>query len=185
FVFQDPATSFNPLLTIAECLAEPLVAHGRASSTHDARERVNELLDAVQLPFSFGDRYPHELSGGQRQRASLARALALDPKLLIADEPTSALDVSVQATVLELFVSLQQRLGFASLFISHDLAVIDAVSDRIVVLQQGRIQEQGSTAQVLKNPTNSYTRELLAALPVPDPVEQAKRREAARALRGV
>ncbi|WP_417555855.1 dipeptide ABC transporter ATP-binding protein [Microbacterium sp.] len=176
FVFQDPATSFNPLLSIAECIAEPLIVHGRAANMQAARPRVNELLDAVRLPTSFGDRYPHELSGGQRQRASLARALALDPKLLIADEPTSALDVSVQATVLELFVQLQAELGFASLFISHDLAVIDAVSDRIIVLQQGRIKEQGTTAQVLGDPRDPYTRELLAALPVPDPVEQAERR---------
>ncbi|MFD5600255.1 dipeptide ABC transporter ATP-binding protein [Leucobacter sp. NPDC058333] len=183
FVFQDPATSFNPLLSIAECIAEPLIVHGRAASQAAARVRVNELLDAVRLPTNFGDRFPHELSGGQRQRASLARALALDPKLLIADEPTSALDVSVQATVLELFVQLQAELGFASLFISHDLAVIDAVSDRIIVLQQGRIMEQGTTAQVLGNPTNPYTRELLAAIPVPDPVEQRRRREASRALR--
>ena len=177
FVFQDPATSFNPLLTIAECIAEPLLVHGRASSPAQARTRVNELLDAVRLPTNFGDRYPHELSGGQRQRASLARALALDPKLLIADEPTSALDVSVQAKVLDLFVQLQADLGFASLFISHDLAVIDAVADRIIVLQQGVIREQGTTAQVLGNPQNSYTQELLAALPVPDPVEQQRRRE--------
>ena len=177
FVFQDPATSFNPLLTIAECIAEPLVVHGRASNVAAARARVNELLDAVRLPTSFGDRYPHELSGGQRQRASLARALALDPKLLIADEPTSALDVSVQAKVLELFVQLQAELGFACLFISHDLAVIDAVSDRIIVLQQGTIREQGTTAQVLGSPRDAYTQELLAALPVPDPVEQRLRRE--------
>ncbi|GAA3935354.1 ABC transporter ATP-binding protein [Microbacterium soli] len=183
FVFQDPATSFNPLLTIAECIAEPLIVHGRASSLQTARPRVNELLDAVRLPASFGDRYPHELSGGQRQRASLARALALDPKLLIADEPTSALDVSVQATVLELFVQLQAELGFASLFISHDLAVIDAVSDRIIVLQQGRIMEQGTTAQVLGDPRDPYTRELLAALPVPDPVAQAERRAQWEAVR--
>src|SRR5690606_17305877 len=183
FVFQDPATSFNPLLTIAECIAEPLIVHGRASSLQSARPRVNELLDAVRLPANFGDRYPHELSGGQRQRASLARALALDPKLLIADEPTSALDVSVQATVLELFVQLQAELGFASLFISHDLAVIDAVSDRIIVLQQGRIMEQGTAAQVLGDPRDQYTRELLTALPVPDPVAQAQRRAQWQAVR--
>jgi len=183
FVFQDPATSFNPLLTIAECIAEPLIVHGRASSLQSARPRVNELLDAVRLPVNFGDRYPHELSGGQRQRASLARALALDPKLLIADEPTSALDVSVQATVLELFVQLQAELGFASLFISHDLAVIDAVADRIIVLQQGRIMEQGTTAQVLGDPRDQYTRELLTALPVPDPVAQAQRRAQWQAVR--
>ena len=183
FVFQDPATSFNPLLSIAECIAEPLVVHGKASSVAAARARVDELLDAVRLPTNFGDRFPHELSGGQRQRASLARALALDPKLLIADEPTSALDVSVQAKVLDLFVQLQAELGFASLFISHDLAVIDAVSDRIIVLQHGRIQEQCTTAQVLNDPSNSYTRELLAALPVPDPVEQAERRALWQAVR--
>jgi peptide/nickel transport system ATP-binding protein len=183
FVFQDPATSFNPLLSIAECIAEPLIVHGRASSVAAARARVDELLDAVRLPTNFGDRFPHELSGGQRQRASLARALALDPKLLIADEPTSALDVSVQAKVLDLFVQLQAELGFASLFISHDLAVIDAVADRIIVLQRGRIQEQGTTAQVLNDPSNAYTRELLTALPVPDPVEQAERRALWQAVR--
>ncbi|MFK4760953.1 dipeptide ABC transporter ATP-binding protein [Microbacterium sp. ZW T5_45] len=177
FVFQDPATSFNPLLTIAECIAEPLVVHGRFPNSAAARARVNELLDAVRLPMNFGDRYPHELSGGQRQRASLARALALDPKLLIADEPTSALDVSVQAKVLDLFVQLQADLGFACLFISHDLAVIDAVSDRIIVLQKGVIREQGTTAQVLGAPSDAYTQELLAALPVPDPIEQQVRRE--------
>ena len=183
FVFQDPATSFNPLLTIAECIAEPLVVHGRASSVAVARARVDELLDAVRLPVNFGDRYPHELSGGQRQRASLARALALDPKLLIADEPTSALDVSVQAKVLDLFVQLQAELGFASLFISHDLAVIDAVSDRIIVLQRGTIREQGTTAQVLNDPQHGYTKELLTALPVPDPVAQAERRALWQAVR--
>ncbi|MCU1431718.1 MAG: Glutathione import ATP-binding protein gsiA, partial [Actinotalea sp.] len=120
FVFQDPASSFNPLLTIAEAVAEPLVVHGRAPDAHAARGRVDELLEAVHLPRSFAGRYPHELSGGQRQRASLARALALEPELLIADEPTSALDVSVQARVLELFDELQRELGFACLFISHD-----------------------------------------------------------------
>jgi peptide/nickel transport system ATP-binding protein len=178
FVFQDPATSFNPLLTIAECIAEPLIVHGRASNPRAARQRVDELLDAVHLPTAFGDRYPHELSGGQRQRASLARALALDPKLLIADEPTSALDVSVQARVLVLFAELQRELGFASLFISHDLAVIDEVADRVVVLRHGEIREQGTTVQVLTNPQDDYTKRLLASLPVPDPVEQAARRAA-------
>ncbi|WP_040168011.1 dipeptide ABC transporter ATP-binding protein [Microbacterium gorillae] len=183
FVFQDPATSFNPLLSIGECVAEPLVVHRPDMSDRDRRARVLELLDAVRLPENFANRYPHELSGGQRQRASLARALALDPKLLIADEPTSALDVSVQAKVLELFVQLQRDLGFASLFISHDLAVIDEVSDRIVVLRQGRIQEQGTTAQVLGNPQDPYTRELLASLPVPDPIAQHARREEWKAAR--
>ncbi len=183
FVFQDPATSFNPLLTIAECIAEPLIVHRRGLSGRDVRAKVDELLDAVRLPTSFGDRYPHELSGGQRQRASLARALALDPKLLIADEPTSALDVSVQARVLELFAELQAQFGFACLFISHDLAVVDEVADRIVVLRQGTIREQGTTVQVLTDPRDDYTKRLLASLPVPDPVEQAVRRAAWAATR--
>ncbi|NUU05349.1 ABC transporter ATP-binding protein [Leifsonia sp. C5G2] len=182
FVFQDPASSFNPLLTIAECVAEPLVVHGRASSAADARKRVDELLEAVQLPRAYGDRFPHELSGGQRQRASLARALALEPTLLIADEPTSALDVSVQARVLELFADLQKEFGFASLFISHDLAVVDLLADRIAVLHRGRLVEEGTGEEVLGNPREAYTQRLLASLPVPDPIEQADRREALQRL---
>jgi len=186
FVFQDPASSFNPLLTIAQCVAEPLIVHGRAGDATAARPRVDELLEAVQLPRAFGDRYPHELSGGQRQRASLARALALEPTLLIADEPTSALDVSVQARVLELFAELQNQFGFAALFISHDLAVADTVSDRIAVLYRGELVEEGPPAQVLGAPQHPYTQRLLASLPVPDPAEQAVRREELRALtRGV
>jgi peptide/nickel transport system ATP-binding protein len=177
FVFQDPGTSFNPLLTIAECVAEPLVVHGRFSSPQAARGRVDELLESVQLPRSYGDRFPHELSGGQRQRASLARGLALEPELLVADEPTSALDVSVQARVLELFAELQAELGFACLFVSHDLAVVDLLADRIAVLYRGRLVEEGAGEQVLGAPREDYTRRLLGSLPVPDPVEQARRRE--------
>ena len=183
FVFQDPASSFNPLLTIADCVAEPLVIHGRASDSHDARGRVDELLEAVQLPRAYGDRYPHELSGGQRQRASLARSLALEPELLIADEPTSALDVSVQARVLELFAELQQEFGFASLFISHDLAVVDLLADRIAVMYRGSLVEEGTGVEVLGAPEDPYTQRLLASLPVPDPVAQAERRELLRKLR--
>ncbi len=183
FVFQDPASSFNPLLTIAECVAEPLVIHGRAADAAEARGRVDELLEAVQLPRAYGDRYPHELSGGQRQRASLARSLALEPELLIADEPTSALDVSVQARVLELFRELQQEFGFASLFISHDLAVVDLLADRIAVLYHGELVEEGTGAEVLGAPSDPYTKRLLASLPVPDPVEQAERRAELRRLR--
>ena len=183
FVFQDPASSFNPLLTIAECVAEPLVVHGRSSDAGAARGRVDELLEAVQLPRAYGDRYPHELSGGQRQRASLARALALDPTLLIADEPTSALDVSVQARVLELFAELQAQLGFASLFISHDLAVVDLLADRIAVLYHGELVEEGTGEQVLGAPQHPYTQRLLASLPVPDPAAQAERRVELERLR--
>ncbi|MGY1805984.1 dipeptide ABC transporter ATP-binding protein [Blastococcus sp. SYSU D00669] len=176
FVFQDPATSFNPLLTIAEAVAEPLIVHGRHKDLAGARKRVDDMLESVQLPKSFGDRYPHELSGGQRQRASLARGLALFPELLIADEPTSALDVSVQAKVLELFEDLQRELGFAALFISHDLAVVDLLADRIAVLYRGQLVEEGTGEQVLGAPQHPYTQRLLASLPVPDPDEQARRR---------
>ncbi|HEY8590466.1 MAG TPA: ABC transporter ATP-binding protein [Naasia sp.] len=183
FVFQDPASSFNPLLTIAQAVAEPLVVHKRADSAANARKRVDELLEAVQLPRSYGDRFPHELSGGQRQRASLARAIALNPKLLIADEPTSALDVSVQARVLELFAELQREFGFACLFISHDLAVVDLLADRIAVLYRGELVEEGTGAEVLVEPRHPYTQRLLASLPVPDPVAQAERRETLAALR--
>ncbi|MGY2083115.1 dipeptide ABC transporter ATP-binding protein [Blastococcus sp. SYSU DS0539] len=184
FVFQDPASSFNPLLSIADAVAEPLVVHGRAADPQDARGRVDELLEAVQLPRAFGDRFPHELSGGQRQRASLARALALDPELLIADEPTSALDVSVQKRVLELFDELQRELGFACLFISHDLAVVDLLADRIAVLYKGELVEEGTGAEVLGNPQHAYTQRLLASLPVPDPDEQARRRSVWEQLQG-
>jgi peptide/nickel transport system ATP-binding protein len=176
FVFQDPASSFNPLLTIAEAVAEPLIVHKRARDAQAARPRVDELLEQVQLPKAFGDRFPHELSGGQRQRASLARSLALEPELLIADEPTSALDVSVQARVLELFDELQREHGFACLFISHDLAVVDLLADRIAVLYKGKLVEEGTGAEVLGAPQHPYTQRLLASLPVPDPDEQAARR---------
>ena len=177
FVFQDPAASFNPQLSIGECVAEPLLVH-RALDARAARTRVDELLEAVQLPKAFAARFPHELSGGQRQRASLARALALDPKLLVADEPTSALDVSVQAKVLELFKELQAELGFAALFISHDLAVVDMLSTWVGVLYRGKLVEEGIGNQVMGDPQHPYTRRLIASLPVPDPVEQAVRREA-------
>lgn len=178
FVFQDPATSFNPHLTIEQCIAEPLVVHEQQLGPAERGRRVRDLLEAVELPGAYASRYPHELSGGQRQRISLARALVLEPELLIADEPTSALDVSVQATVLELFRELQSRLGFAALFISHDLAVVDSLAHRIGVLYRGDLVEDGHGPDVLQRPTHEYTRKLIASLPVPDPVEQEKRRAA-------
>ncbi|MFF2344297.1 ABC transporter ATP-binding protein [Pseudarthrobacter sp. NPDC058119] len=184
FVFQDPAASFNPQLTIGECIAEPMLIHTRPSESQ-ARKRVGELLESVQLPASYAGRYPHELSGGQRQRASLARALSLNPRLLIADEPTSALDVSVQAKVLELFRDIQEEFGFGCLFISHDLAVVDILSSWVGVLYKGKLVEQGIGSQVMGNPQHDYTRRLIASLPVPDPAEQAKRREEHRALLGI
>ena len=178
FVFQDPATSFNPHLTIQQCIEEPLIVHERSLSAQERGRRVRDLLTAVELPGTYAGRYPHELSGGQRQRVSLARALVLDPELLIADEPTSALDVSVQATVLDLFRELQTRLRFAALFISHDLAVVDSLAHRIGVLYRGELVEDGHGPDVLQRPQHDYTRRLIASLPVPDPVEQARRREA-------
>ena len=181
FVFQDPATSLNPRLTVGQCVAEPLVVH-RAAGGARLRSRVREILDAVQLPEGTEKRYPHELSGGQRQRASLARALVLNPDLLIADEPTSALDVSVQARVLELFAELQREFGWACLFISHDLAVVDQLAERIMVLRNGSVVEQGTRDEILRHPSQGYTQRLVAAVPVPDPVEQRRRRAASAAL---
>ena len=176
-VFQDPASSLNPRLPIGESIGEPLFLAGLAKGA-DLAHKVEELLDQVELPRSYRNRYPHELSGGQRQRVGIARALALTPDLLIADEPTSALDVSVQARFLELLQELQGKLNFACLFISHDLAVVDILSHRIAVMQNGLLVEVGDRDQILKNPQNDYTKRLISAVPVPDPKEQKIRREA-------
>jgi len=181
-VFQDPGSSLNPRLPIGESIGEPLLLSGDAKGAELDR-RVEELLDSVELPRSYRNRYPHELSGGQRQRVGIARALALTPDLLIADEPTSALDVSVQARFLELLQSLQDQLKFACLFISHDLAVVDILSHRIAVMQNGRLVEVGTRDQILKNPREEYTKRLISAVPVPDPAEQKIRREARLSLK--
>ncbi|MDO4901840.1 ABC transporter ATP-binding protein, partial [Actinomyces sp.] len=178
-VYQNPASSLNPRRTAGSAIAEPMLVHGGYGSAV-RRARVREMLDAVRLPAGMAERYPHEMSGGQRQRVAIARALALDPRLVIADEPTSALDVSVQAVVLDLLRELQSELGFACLFVSHDLAVIDAVAARTVVLANGRVVESGPTRQVLTQPREEYTRRLVAAVPVPDPDAQARRRTARR-----
>ena len=175
FVFQDPASSLNPRLSVGDCVGEPLKVH-KVVTGAAYRERVDELLTWVQLPTAVSRRYPHELSGGQRQRASLARALALRPDLLVADEPTSALDVSVQATVLELFTELQAELQFACLFISHDLAVVDQLAGQVAVMHNGVLVEQGPREEILRAPRKEYTKRLLAAVPVPDPVAQRARR---------
>ena len=175
-IFQDPAASLNPRLPVGDVISEPLQVH-RVGTKAERRQRVHELLEAVRLPKSAYNRYPHELSGGQRQRVSIARALTLSPDLLVADEPTSALDVSVQASVLEMFTELQKEFGFACLFISHDLAVIDSLAHRVVVLQYGKIVEKGDREDVLMNAQEEYTKRLLAAAPVPDPILQAQRRD--------
>jgi peptide/nickel transport system ATP-binding protein len=175
-VFQDPGSSLNPRWPIGESIGEPLFL-AREAKGRELDRRVEELLNQVELPVSYRNRYPHELSGGQRQRVGIARALALAPDLLVADEPTSALDVSVQARFLELLQGLQKRFGFACLFISHDLAVIDELADRIVVMHRGKIVEQGAKDAILRRPQDPYTQQLIAAVPVPDPVAQRTRRE--------
>ncbi|QDW30403.1 ABC transporter ATP-binding protein [Arthrobacter sp. KBS0702] len=175
-VFQDPSSSLNPRLPIGESIGEPMFLAGVAKGA-ELQHRIEALLDQVELPRDYRNRYPHELSGGQKQRVGIARALSLKPKLMVADEPTSALDVSVQAKVLELFQNLQKELGFACLFVTHDLAVVDVLADRICVMQRGRIVEQGSRDQILRNPQEPYTQRLLAAVPLPDPDKQRERRE--------
>ena len=181
-VFQDPASSLNPRLPIGESIGEPILLAGLAKGA-ELNHKVEELLQQVELPRSYRNRFPHELSGGQRQRVGIARALALTPDLLIADEPTSALDVSVQARFLELLLELQDKLKFACLFISHDLAVVDILAHRIAVMQDGRLVEEGDRDSILKSAKNEYTRRLIAAVPVPDPAEQKKRREARMAAK--
>ena len=175
-VFQDPSSSLNPRLPIGDSIGEPLLLAGEARGKALSK-RVEELLDSVQLPRGYRNRYPHELSGGQKQRVGIARSLGLSPQLLVADEPTSALDVSVQATVLELLKELQAEMQFACLFISHDLAVVDIMADRIAVMNHGRIVETGTRDEVLRAPKDAYTQRLIAAIPVPDPDTQRQRRE--------
>ncbi|MDR1388150.1 MAG: dipeptide ABC transporter ATP-binding protein [Propionibacteriaceae bacterium] len=177
-VFQNPATSLNPRYSVGATVIEPLRVLGGLDQSA-ARTRALELLEAVGLGPDWLERYPHELSGGQRQRVAIARAVALDPVLLIADEPTSALDVSVQAQVLDVFRSLQARLGFACLFISHDLAVVDSLCDRVAVMHQGRLVEVGPRREVLGRPQDPYTRRLVESAPIPDPVLQRARRQTA------
>lgn len=183
-VFQDPSSSLNPRMPIGESIGEPILLSRRAKgdpiSAGDLDKRVQELLASVELPTSYRNRYPHELSGGQKQRVGIARALALTPDLLIADEPTSALDVSVQARFLELLTGIQQELQFACLFISHDLAVVDSLAHRIAVMRKGRIVEEGTRDEILRNPKEEYTQRLISAVPLPDPVAQKARRERRR-----
>ena len=178
-VFQDPASSLNPRMPVGESIGEPLLLAKQMKGQALFNE-VERLLDSVELPRAYRGRFPHELSGGQKQRVGIARAIALKPQLLIADEPTSALDVSVQARVLELLQNLQREMQFACLFITHDLAVIDVLANRIAVMHQGKLIEVGTRDQILRNPKEAYTQRLLAAVPLPDPVLQRERRETRR-----
>ncbi len=175
-VFQDPASSLNPRLPIGESIGEPMFLAGVAKGAALQR-KIEDLLDQVELPRNYRNRFPHELSGGQKQRVGIARALSLSPELLVADEPTSALDVSVQAHVLDLLQQLQAELKFACLFVTHDLAVVDLLAHRIAVMERGHIVEQGTRDAILRSPQEAYTQRLIAAVPLPNPEKQRERRE--------
>jgi oligopeptide transport system ATP-binding protein len=174
-VYQDPFGSLNPRMKVSQIVGEPLEVHGLAGNRAAYNERVASLLDMVGLLPDMADRYPHEFSGGQRQRIGIARALALEPSLIICDEPVSALDVSIQAQVVNLFQEIQERMGLTYIFIAHDLAVVRHISHRIAVMYLGRIVEIASRAELYKEPLHPYTQALLAAIPIPDPDVEASR----------
>jgi oligopeptide transport system ATP-binding protein len=180
-VFQDPYSSLDPRMTVGDIVAEPLTVHG-VGTRRSRRDRVRHLLDVVGFDPQFTNRYPHEFSGGQRQRIGIARALALGPKLIICDEPVSALDVSIQAQILNLLKDLQDEFGLAYLFIAHDLAVVRSMSDRIAVMQEGKIVETGLAEDVYLRPAHDYTKALLASVPVPDPRRMQARKVERRRL---
>jgi oligopeptide transport system ATP-binding protein len=187
-VFQDPYSSLDPRMTVGNIVAEPLVVHS-VGSRSSRKARVRELLEVVGFDPTFTNRYPHEFSGGQRQRIGIARALALGPKLIVCDEPVSALDVSIQAQILNLLKDLQAEFGLTYLFIAHDLAVVRSMSDRIAVMQAGKLVEQGPAEEVYESPKQDYTKKLLTSVPIPDPrkmkARKAERRQAAAAASSV
>jgi oligopeptide transport system ATP-binding protein len=183
-VFQDPYASLNPRMTVGDIVAEPLVVHG-IGDRRSRRRTAERLLEVVGFNPDFINRYPHEFSGGQRQRIGVARALALNPRLIVCDEPVSALDVSIQAQILNLLKDLQQEFNLSYLFIAHDLAVVREMSDRIAVMSKGKLVEEGKAEEVYKHPKEAYTKALLAAVPVPDPRKMRIRREERRKFKDV
>ena len=178
-VFQDPYASLNPRMTVGDIVGEPLVVHS-VGNRRSRRRSAEQLLEVVGFNPDFINRYPHEFSGGQRQRIGIARALALNPRLIVCDEPVSALDVSIQAQILNLLKDLQKEFGLAYLFIAHDLAVVRAMSDQIAVMSKGKIVEYGPAEDVYMSPKDPYSQALLAAVPVPDPRRMQERREERR-----
>ncbi len=174
-VFQDPYGALNPRMRVLDIVGEPLVAHAMASSREELRQRVAELLELVGLAGNMIERYPHEFSGGQRQRIGIARALAVNPSLVVCDEPVSALDVSIQAQIINLMEDLQEELGLTYLFIAHDLAVVRHISDRIIVMYLGKIVEIASRDDLYSDPKHPYTQALLSAIPVASPDAEAER----------